>query len=504
MANEQHIQWLLEGAEAWNARRMADSFTPDFSGTDLYKVFRNSEKLDSLGRIPLAGINFENVLLSKSILANANLAGADLSFAHLHESILTNADMSNVEFFNGFFTKSNLSNANLSRVKSLSSHFEESNLSGANLSGFDSMISRFANANLTSANLTGSRFGYADFSNANLFNANLTGADLTGASLAGANIVRSELWRAVLYHSGSGPLEPVQSNPAQIKTVADLLMIVQSIGEQIPLYYRGESKHGWPLRPALFRDDFADFEEEMLNDLVSRRPDDFNSITTALNRWVLAQHHGLKTRFLDVTKNPLVGLFFACEKNEKHDCQDACLHIFAMPETLNKPFNSDTVSVIANFARLPGHEQDRLLGLSVSQSEAGALDQEWYNNAMRQLYQLIRREQSYFEERIDMKDLYGVFLVEPQQSSERVRAQSGAFLVSAFRDRFDYPEDTEWNSGVRPYDHCTLTIPAECKEGILKELRLLNITHETLFPGLDSSAAAVTERYSQARQQDDS
>ena len=30
-----------------------------------------------------------------------------------------------------------------------------------------------------------------------------------------------------------------------------------------------------------------------------------------------------------------------------------------------------------------------------------------YNSAMRQLYQLIRREQSYFEERIDMKDLYG-------------------------------------------------------------------------------------------------
>ena len=53
-------------------------------------------------------------------------------------------------------------------------------------------------------------------------------------------------------------------------------------------------------------------------------------------------------------------------------------------------------------------------------------------------------------------------------------------------------------------DQCTLTIPARCKENILKELRLLNITRETLFPGLDASADAVTERYSQRRQQNGS
>ena len=64
---------------------------------------------------------------------------------------------------------------------------------------------------------------------------------------------------------------------------------------------------------------------------------------------------------------------------------------------------------------------------------------------MRLLYQLIRQEKPYFEERIDPRDLYQVFVVEPQQSSERLRAQAGAFLVSAFHERFERDEILKWN-----------------------------------------------------------
>ena len=33
MANTQHIQWLLEGVEAWNKRREREDFVPDLSGS---------------------------------------------------------------------------------------------------------------------------------------------------------------------------------------------------------------------------------------------------------------------------------------------------------------------------------------------------------------------------------------------------------------------------------------------------------------------------------------
>lgn len=44
-------------------------------------------------------------------------------------------------------------------------------------------------------------------------------------------------------------------------------------------------------------------------------------------RWAeLAQHHGVPTRFLDWTENPLVALYFACESNKNSDAVVWVLH----------------------------------------------------------------------------------------------------------------------------------------------------------------------------------
>ena len=88
-----------------------------------------------------------------------------------------------------------------------------------------------------------------------------------------------------------------------------------------------------------------------------------------------------------------------------------------------------------------------------------------------------------------------MFLVEPQQSVERLRAQSGAFLISAFHERFESSEITGWNDSIPAYDHQTLVVRADNKGDILNELELLHVTREALYPGLDETAKAVTERY---------
>ena len=113
---------------------------------------------------------------------------------------------------------------------------------------------------------------------------------------------------------------------------------------------------------------------------------------------------------------------------------------------------------------------------------------------MGRLYRLIRQERPDFEERIDPRDFFRVFVVEPQQSVERVRAQSGAFLVSAFHERLERSAILDWNPMTPVYDYSTLEIPNEYKHNLLNELRLLNISRETLFPGLDEAAKAVTQR----------
>ena len=109
---------------------------------------------------------------------------------------------------------------------------------------------------------------------------------------------------------------------------------------------------------------------------------------------------------------------------------------------------------------------------------------------------LIRAEKPHFTEKIDIRDLYKVFVVEPQHSLERIRAQSGAFLVSAFHERLESDEVWRKVKGIPVHHNYTLEVPVDCKAGLMEDLSLLNITQETLFPGLDSSAAAITRHYS--------
>lgn len=71
MANPEHIEWLLEGVDAWNARREKDDFVPDFEGADLYKIFSESGNLTGSKHIDLTGVNF-----TKADLRKTNIQGA--------------------------------------------------------------------------------------------------------------------------------------------------------------------------------------------------------------------------------------------------------------------------------------------------------------------------------------------------------------------------------------------------------------------------------------------
>ena len=484
MANDQHMRWLQEGVPSWNERRARDPFTPDLSNVFFHEFFAETNQRDANGRVQLSGVN---------------LAGADLS-----RSLINNADFSNADY----------SNATLRTAYGRNSIYPNANFAGAELFGFMAEAADFSKSKFLGATLVLARLGVANLSDCDLTDANLSHADLSGCDLSGATLTRTKLidaeligaklfgtypWQATFYPQDetlSGKQKAAQS---PIKRVSDLLDTITNLGANVPLYFRGEPACGLPLSPSLIREGLAKVEGDMLLDFISRRPQELSGMTTVLDQWVLARHHGLKTRFLDVTKNPLVGLFFACDWNEKYNKDDACLHIFSVPGPLGKTFNSDTISVISNFARLSKRDQDLIL----TPSEAARtydFRRDEFDSIWGRLYQLIEREKSHFEQRVRISDLYGVFVVQPQQSAERVRAQSGAFLVSAFRDRFDYPEGTDWNGGLSPYGHCTLTIASEYKKALRDELAMLNISRETLFPGLDSAAAAITELHSPRQQ----
>ena len=221
-----------------------------------------------------------------------------------------------------------------------------------------------------SSEFDAAQFVGADLGEAQLWRCSLVKTHLYNANLIGPDFLQSRPWMADLFL----PQErfDVDSSPfnrTNITGIEDLLSSCREFrqlhGDDVVLYFRGQSNSSWELRPSVMRQDqdgqaaLRPVEGDMLNDLVTRQPEPFSQQGAAIAQWVFAQHHGLRTRLLDVTRNPLVGLYYACEGHHNLDGQ---LHVFAVPNSLIKPFNSDTVSIIANFAKLSRREQNMLLG----------------------------------------------------------------------------------------------------------------------------------------------
>ena len=361
--------------------------------------------------------------------------------------------------------------------------------------GFDFRGAYFGLANFYEAKLTGADLSKANFVGTNLESADLTGATvdqarLESAKLVGTNLTATSPWRAYLYEQYAPSKPVIGTTRKSIRSVSDLIATCSELSAMecpdrgaLRLYYRGEAKK-WKLRPSVMRSRrYRNEEGRMLLDLMTRRPGEFEGTKSALSQWVLAQHHGLKTRLLDVTKNPLVAMFNVCEDTSFFH-ENGRLHVFGVPASIIRPYNSDAVSVIANFAKLSRSEQSVLLGKRRGIEDA-------YSEVLGKLYHLIGEEKPHFQRRIDARDLFRVFLVEPQLSVERLNVQSGAFLFSAFHERFERDFVSRWNGGIPIYDHVILEVPRDDKPAMMKELKLLNVTRERLFPSLDESAKSI-------------
>lgn len=234
---------------------------------------------------------------------------------------------------------------------------------------------------------------------------------------------------------------------------------------QSNVYYRGEANSEWKLQPAVFRQSSnkARYDEYKLIKMATTRSWSLiGSSDSYLERLIMFQHYGLKTRLYDVTSNPLVALYFAVsgepDKNG-HVIYGHCIN----------NYNNDIAEIIA-----------RIISTT---------DKEWMGGPMFYIDQWLA-SMNYGKD-LDLlrfEDLLCEPLyVYPPLNSPRISAQNGAFLMAPLLVRketgLDYLTDFEFSQGNDDsfFEAEDIVIESDNKPAILDELKSIGIDESSMF-----------------------
>jgi hypothetical protein len=299
--------------------------------------------------------------------------------------------------------------------------------------------------------------------------------------------------------------QPIPTPADQLPDAAKPSLAVSTVGEFIQtvlqmqsdskeLFYRGHSDaEKYKLEPSLFRKDekgnylYLENEHTLYRELLVSNSIDFQNDDYTLDRLVRMQHYSLPTRLFDITSNPLIALYFACNSNTGDRKQGSSgekvgeVIVFALDRDRIKYFDSDTASCIANLARLPKADKGAINHNIEDIAEFNA------QQPIQRLIHFIKEEKSFFEPRIKREHLRTVICVKGKRSNDRISSQSGAFLLfglDAVLDEKGTPE-----IGVT-------RISVSNKAAIREQLDLLNINESTVFPYIENSAKYVAQKYS--------
>lgn len=253
------------------------------------------------------------------------------------------------------------------------------------------------------------------------------------------------------------------------------------------LYYRGHSNSNYTLLPSIMRKtSWLEHECDMYNETIIECPEAFQKCSTHLDYLVEMQHYGLPTRLLDVTKNPLVALYFACIDNNNTQGE---FIVFDVDNELVKYPKSDTVSVLSSLPLFKQTMKDDILAWA---TDPTITDFSFNLKATRLLHE-IKLEKPAFKDEIRKTDITSCFFVQAEKKNARIIKQDGAFIICGLFSRntnvinqHRYKESGK----VQVY-----IITQDGKEDIITQLNRMSINRAHLFPEIQDVTAHIKNRY---------
>lgn len=279
---------------------------------------------------------------------------------------------------------------------------------------------------------------------------------------------RAELWNIIKNHTLEAYSEELRDKH------------IDSSDHTHRYFYRGISNKNYKLVSGIYRPNEKE-ENYYYHELHVRCPNILAHLKS-FNKLTYMQHYGSPTRLLDITANPLVGMYFACESN---DGDDGKVFVFGVRSEEVAYETSDRVQMLSHLQELSRDEQKQLQILTYIYLFKGKFPQntnsKYSDDEIERFYYNIQKENNAFERNIVPIDMLRPVFVQPNQDNPRILKQDGAFIMSAL----DFDE-TDSDNKIKKHVVKELIIPAKCKKEIMHELETICIHKASLFPELDT------------------